>query len=334
MNDYIANNIVEAVGNILKDYRQNRPIDRMDALSEPDRAIITGITDQLFGVIYPGYFKDRTYRYYEIRNHLTVLMEDIAFRLNKQVCRSLKQDWLQNRAGDHALSMEEVDSLLTEDQAQALTRKAEEITVEFFRRIPKIREYLNTDLEAFFDGDPAAESRDEIILCYPGFYAITVFRMAHELYEMGVPMLPRIMTEHAHTQTGIDINPGATIGKYFFIDHGTGIVIGETTEIGEHVKIYQGVTLGALSTRGGRKLQNKKRHPTIEDNVTIYSGASILGGDTVIGKNSIVGGNVFITGSIAEDTRVSVKNQELRFDSDRHKLTHVEKPGDEWFYII
>ena len=148
-------------------------------------------------------------------------------------------------------------------------------------------------------------------------------------------MLPRIMTEYAHTQTGIDINPGATIGKYFFIDHGTGIVIGETTTIGEHVKVYQGVTLGALSTRGGRKLQNKKRHPTIEDNVTIYSGASILGGDTVIGRNSIIGGNVFITSSIEADTRVSVKNQELRFDSDRHELTPVEeKESEVWYYII
>ena len=334
MNNYIAKNIQETVCGILRDYRQERPIDRMDALSEPDKAIITELTDQLFGVIYPGYFKDRTYRYYEIRNHLTVLMEDIAFRLNKQICRSLKQDWLQNRADEDHLTNEEVDSLLSEQEAEALAQKAEQITVEFFRRIPKIREYLDTDLEAFFDGDPAAESRDEIILCYPGFYAITVFRMAHELYAMGVPMLPRIMTEHAHTKTGIDINPGATIGKYFFIDHGTGIVIGETTEIGEHVKVYQGVTLGALSTRGGRKLQNKKRHPTIEDNVTIYSGASILGGDTVIGKNSIIGGNVFITDSIAPDTRVSVKNQELRFDSDKHKVTEVEKNPEEWFYII
>lgn len=153
---------------------------------------------------------------------------------------------------------------------------SETITIDFFKRIPEVRDYLETDLEAFFDGDPAAESLDEIILAYPGFYAITVYRLAHVLYELKVPVIPRIMTEYAHGQTGIDINPGATIDKYFFIDHGTGIVIGETTNIGKHVKIYQGVTLGALSTRGGRKLQNKKRHPTIEDNVTIYSGASIL----------------------------------------------------------
>ena len=196
--------------------------------------MITGITDQLFRIVYPGYFTDRTYRYYEIRSNLTVTIEDIAYHLRKQISNSLKNDRVKT---------------LYEDKD----------------RIPQVREYLDTDLEAFFDGDPAAESRDEIILCYPGFYAITVYRLAHELYLLNVPMLPRIMTEYAHTQTGIDINPGATIGKYFFIDHGTGIVIGETTTIGDHVKIYQGVTLGALSTRGGRKLQNKKRHPTIEE---------------------------------------------------------------------
>jgi serine O-acetyltransferase len=168
-----------------------------------------------------------------------------------------------------------------------------------------------TDVEAFYDGDPAAFSIDEIIYCYPGLFAITVYRLAHVLYTLGVPMLPRIMTEHAHSVTGIDINPGATIGKYFFIDHGTGIVIGETTVIGENVKIYQGVTLGALSTRGGQSLRGKRRHPTIEDRVTIYSGASVLGGDTVIGHDAVIGGNAFITSSIAPGTRVSVKNQEL-----------------------
>ena len=172
-----------------------------------------------------------------------------------------------------------------------------------------------TDVEAFYDGDPAAYSTDEIIFCYPGLFAITVYRMAHVLYTLGVPMLPRMMTEHAHGVTGIDINPGATIGKYFFIDHGTGIVVGETTVIGDHVKIYQGVTLGALTTRGGQSLRGKKRHPTIEDNVTIYAGASILGGETVIGKDCVIGSNVFITHSIPANTTVSVKSQELQFKS-------------------
>jgi serine O-acetyltransferase len=159
-------------------------------------------------------------------------------------------------------------------------------------------------VQAAYDGDPAAYNKDEIIYSYPGLYAILVNRLAHELFLLGVPLIPRVMTEHAHSKTGIDIHPGATIGKYFFIDHGTGIVIGETTEIGDNVKIYQGVTLGALSTRGGQSLRNKKRHPTIEDNVTIYSNASVLGGDTVIGHDSIIGGSTFITESVPPESRI------------------------------
>lgn len=324
MKDYIFNNIPDTINRILADYQKNRPIDSLNALSEPDKLIINGITDQLFHVIYPGFYRDRTYRYYELRNFLRVTIEDIAFHLSRQIGNCLKREELKGRFSDEEQVTTEVDDLLGPDECRKLEQRAKEITVAFFDRIPVIREYLDTDLEAFFDGDPAAENRDEIILCYPGFYAITVYRLAHELYALQVPMLPRIMTEYAHTQTGIDINPGATIGKYFFIDHGTGIVIGETTNIGDHVKVYQGVTLGALSTRGGRKLQNKKRHPTIEDNVTIYSGASILGGETVIGRDSIIGGNVFITSSVAPGTRVSVKNQELRFDQDREIITEVE----------
>ena len=335
MSNYIADHIQETIGSILEDYTKKRQIDNLNALSEPDRRMINQLTDQLFYVIYPGYFRDRTYRFYEIRNHLTVSIEDIAFRLSKQIANCLQRDAIREHLEKGKADVDVDDEILLPGEILQIKEKAEQITVDFFRRIPKIREYLETDLEAFYDGDPAAENLDEIILCYPGFYAISVFRMAHELYIMGVPMLPRIMTEYAHGQTGIDINPGATIGKYFFIDHGTGIVIGETTTIGEHVKIYQGVTLGALSTRGGRKLQNKKRHPTIEDHVTIYSGASILGGDTVIGRGSIIGGNVFITSSVEAETRVSVKNQELRFDNDQHKLTEVDMQESEvWYYVI
>ncbi len=335
-NDYISRNVQQAICSILADYNNGRPIDSLHAVCEPDTRIIHNITDQLFRVAYPGYFRDRTYRYYEIRNNLTVTIEDIAYYLGHQISNALQNEILKGRYDDEELVRLATDKLLSHDEIRETEEKADRITIEFFRRIPKIREYLDSDLEAFFDGDPAAESRDEIILCYPGFYAITVFRMAHELYDLGVPMLPRIMTEYAHTRTGIDINPGATIGKYFFIDHGTGIVIGETTIIGEHVKIYQGVTLGALSTRGGRKLQNKKRHPTIEDNVTIYSGASILGGDTVVGSGSIVGGNVFITNSVEDGTRVSVKSQELKFDKDRKtmEVKEVDPAEETWFYQI
>ena len=179
------------------------------------------------------------------------------------------------------------------------------------KRLPEIQKMLLKDVQAGFDGDPAAKSKEEIIFSYPGFYAIYVYRIAHELYLEKVPFIPRIMSEFAHGKTGIDINPGATIGEYFFIDHGTGVVIGETTKIGNNVKIYQGVTLGALSTRMGQQLADVKRHPTIEDNVTIYSNSSVLGGETVIGENTIIGGNTFITESIPANTKVSAKSPEL-----------------------
>ena len=199
------------------------------------------------------------------------------------------------------------------EKPETAEEKAQSICLEFFRAIPQVRCVIQTDVQASYDGDPAASGTDEIIFSYPGLFAITVYRLAHVLYDLGVPMLPRIMTEHAHSITGIDINPGATVGKYFFIDHGPGIVIGETTTIGDHVKLYQGVTLGALTTRGGQSLRGKRRHPTIEDNVTIYAGASILGGETVIGRDSVIGSNAFITRSIAPGTTVSIKSQELQF---------------------
>ena len=227
-----------------------------------------------------------------------------------------------------------------DDYAQAseaeIKEASEEIAIEFISRIPKIREYLDTDMEAFYQGDPAAYNKEEIVLCYPGLLACTVNRLAHELFLLKVPLIPRMMTEYAHSRTGIDIHPGATIGKYFFMDHGTGIVVGETSIIGEHVKIYQGVTIGALSTRGGQSLRGAKRHPTIEDNVTIYAGASILGGETVIGAGSVIGSNVFITSSVKPGTRMSVKTQELVI---RHReelegpREHAEegKASENWY---
>ena len=205
----------------------------------------------------------------------------------------------------------------------------------FFTKIPKIRDYIESDLQAAFDGDPAAGCKEEIILAYPGLMASSINRIAHELYLLQVPVLPRIMTEYAHSETGIDIHPGATIGKYFFIDHGTGVVIGETAVIGDNVKIYQGVTIGALSTRGGQKLSGMKRHPTIEDNVTIYAGASVLGGKTVIGKNAVTGGNAFITSSIPANTKVSIKNQELEYKTgDNKRKTEEIRRSGEWYYVI
>ena len=279
------------VDGILEDYRHGRDIDKLTQRYDPDKEIIIDMIGKLLRIVYPGAFREKTYRIYNARHNLSMLIEDVMYNLNKQITLILRS------------TMEE----------EAAREKAQQISLEFFRAIPGVRAVAQTDVEAFYEGDPAAFSMDEIIFCYPGLFAITVYRLAHVLYEQGVPMLPRIMTEHAHSITGIDINPGATIGKYFFIDHGTGIVIGETTVIGDHVKVYQGVTLGALTTRGGQSLRGKKRHPTIEDNVTIYAGASILGGGTVIGRDSVIGSNVFITHSIPTCTTVSVKSQELQF---------------------
>ena len=279
---------------LLADYAKGRSIDRIEPFSQPDREIIVALINKLKRLLFPGYFRDHSYRIYNMQHSLAVLMEDVAYHLGQQISISL-------RLG------ETVDA----SRARKLDAQAQELTVQFLERLPEVRALLQTDLEAFFDGDPAATSLDEIIIAYPGLLAITINRLAHVLFELGVPLIPRIMTEHAHSRTGIDIHPGATIGRYFFIDHGTGIVIGETTVIGDYVKIYQGVTLGALSTRGGQSLRGKRRHPTIEDRVTIYSGASVLGGDTVIGHDAVIGGNAFITTSVAPGMRVSVKNQEL-----------------------
>ena len=279
---------------LLQDYSLGRHIDRIEPFSQPDREVIIALINKLKRLLFPGYFRDPSYRVYSVRHSLCALMEDVAYHLGQQIAIAL-------RGG------ETVDA----DRAAALDAQAQEITVRFLEQLPQVRALLETDLEAAYDGDPAACSMDEIIIAYPGLQAIMVNRIAHVLYELKVPLIPRIMTEHAHSRTGIDIHPGATIGRYFFIDHGTGIVVGETTVIGDYVKIYQGVTLGALSTRGGQSLRGKRRHPTIEDRVTIYSGASVLGGDTVIGHDAVIGGNAFITSSIAPGTRVSVKNQEL-----------------------
>ncbi len=309
----IENEIQGIIGNILDDYKQDRPIDRQDRFNQPDRGIVIDILEKLLMIVFPGHLKDKTFRVYSNDHQLSLLIKDVAFNLNRQVEIALKYD---------AATAE-----LSETELAALS---EEKVLAFLNRLPVVREYLDTDLQAALDGDPAATCYDEIIFAYPGLYAITVSRLAHELFLLGIPIIPRIMTEHAHSYTGIDIHPGATIGKYFFIDHGTGIVIGETTTIGEHVKIYQGVTLGALSLRGGQKLHGTKRHPDIEDNVTIYSGASILGGETRIGQGAIIGGNAFITQSVGPNTRVSVKNQELVLDSRDGSYRVVDlDPGAE-----
>ena len=290
--------IGQVVERILNDYSGGRDIDRIERCRYPDKSVITDITEKLLQIVYPGFFRDKSFRMYNSRHHLSLLMEEVMYHLSREIRLVFRNEGMENA-----------------------DEKAWEICLAFFDEIPAIRALVQTDVQAAYDGDPAATSKEEVIFCYPGLYAITVYRLAHVLYTLGVPMIPRIMTEYAHSRTGIDIHPGATVGDWFFIDHGTGTVIGETTVIGSHVKIYQGVTLGGLTTRGGQSLRGKKRHPTIEDYVTIYAGASVLGGDTVIGRDCVVGSNAFITDSVPPCTTVSMKTQELQYkDRDLQRL--------------
>ena len=302
----IEQRIEGVVDCILSDYAQGRDIDKIDLFRLPDKEIITDMIGKLMRIVYPGYSRDKSYRIYNARHNLSMLIEDVMYNLSKQIALVLQSGREDSGARD----------------------RAETLSLAFLGKVPEVRAMVQTDVEAAYDGDPAATSMDEIIFCYPGLFAITVYRLAHVLYELKVPMIPRIMTEHAHSLTGIDIHPGATVGKYFFIDHGTGIVIGETTVIGQRVKIYQGVTLGGLSTRGGQTLRGVKRHPTIEDNVTIYANASILGGNTVIGRDSVIGASAFITAPVPPCTTVTTKTQELQFKP--RSCAGCEKAKDHW----
>lgn len=317
MNHRLEKEVNQLVEAIIEDYDKGRDIDDViENFTNPNKDDIIKILDQLRNVIFPGYYKNKSYHVYTVRNNLSMQLEDVLYNLSKQISRVLK--YLPKYVGW---------------EERELLREGEKLSLQFLKKITQIRALIQTDLQAAYDGDPAAFNKPEIIFSYPGLYAIMVNRIAHELYLLGIPLIPRMMTEYAHTQTGIDIHPGAVLGKYFFIDHGTGIVIGETAIIGDYVKIYQGVTVGALSTRGGQKLNGKKRHPTIEDNVTIYAGASILGGDTVIGHDSVIGGNAFITTSIPPNTRVSIKNQELEYKQGKGNNKEINQ-SEEWYYII
>ena len=293
------------VDELITDYGGDKTIDEMKSFDQPNRESLIEILNKLQKLVFPGYYRNDAYKVYTVRNKASMLVEDVMFNLSKQIAIVLNDDPEDVYPCGSALP------------------KAEDMAIRFLHRLVHIRELIETDVHAAFRGDPAAFNLDEIIYSYPGLYAVFVYRIAHELYDIGVPLIPRIMTEYAHSTTGIDIHPGASIGKHFFIDHGTGVVIGETTVIGENVKLYQGVTLGGLSTRGGQSLKGTKRHPTIKDNVTIYSGASILGGDTVIGRDAVIGGNSFITSSVPDGARVSIRDQEL---SIRYEAGLPEKP--------
>lgn len=286
-------NLVTAV---LASYAEEPHTRHIDAGQLPSRDVIIEIVQLLRELIFPGYFGKQDLASSTLEYHTGALLHGIQEKLLSQIRRAI-----QHHASRHG-------ETLTDSDERATT-----IVREFMTGIPRLRAVLATDVQAAFDGDPAASDTDEIIFSYPGLFAILVYRIAHELYLRKVPLIPRIMSEYAHARTGVDIHPGATIDEHFFIDHGTGIVIGETVHIGKHVKIYQGVTLGALSTRAGQALKGVKRHPTLEDDVTVYSGASILGGETVIGQGAVISGNAFVIKSVPAQTRVSVKNPELQY---------------------
>lgn len=294
MSEEIRGTIDNAVRDIAEYYLSEESFAIKRGKHLPNRREIISVIKELRRLMFPGYFgpeniTDTTPEYF-IGNTLT----GVYVALKEQITTALLY--------------------MNDDDSEAdITQQAEDICEYFFGRLANIQQKLLKDVQAGFDGDPAAKSKEEIIFSYPGLFAIFVYRIAHELYMKNVPFIPRIMTEYAHSRTGIDINSGASIGEYFFIDHGTGVVIGETTNIGNHVKLYQGVTLGALSTRSGQQLAGIKRHPTIEDNVTIYSGSTILGGETVIGEESVISGGAFITASVPPRTKVAVKSPELTF---------------------
>ena len=291
------------VDRVVASYHAEPRTQHLDSTFLPSRAKSIALIEQLRRLVFPGFFDEKRLSSTEVRDHVSTLLAAIDNRLYEQVRQALRYE--QNRDGGGG------------DDCEACDEHARDRTLRFLERLPELRETLALDVQAAFDGDPAASSTDETIFCYPGVDAVFVHRIAHELHRLAVPLLPRIMSEYAHNETGIDIHPGASIGRSFFIDHGTGVVIGETCEIGERVKIYQGVTLGALSTKGGQAWRGRKRHPTIEDDVTIYGGAIILGGNTVVGRGATIGGSVFITASVPPGHTVTMKPPELRVSPDR-----------------
>jgi serine O-acetyltransferase len=289
-----------------------------DLTKQPVKSVVLEMIGQLQHILFPGLFENVYALSGSIKNRLCVLLEEVSYNLAAQTKLALRY---ASRYKDSA--QEEIDNA------------ALEITHRFISRIPAVKELLETDVEAAYNGAPAAYSRAEIIISYPGIYAVMVYRIAHELHLLSVPLIPRIMSEYAHSVTGIDIHPGAVIGKYFFMDHGTGIVVGETTVIGDNVKLYQGVTLGALSTKDSQSIRGVKRHPSRGDNVTVYSGATILGGDTIIGEGVVIGGNAFVVKSVSENTRVSIRNQELQLKSSSDISAPIELDQTKfWCYEI
>ncbi len=287
---------------ILTSYRIGGGMNNIDGSNLPSKRALAATCDDLLQLLFPGFHDQEPIHSLHLARVTAHRIYSIMDRLKDEVCKSLQ---------------------LREPSCPMMT--AEKLVVQFMQAIPAVRELLRTDVEAAFAGDPAASNSNEVILAYPFLEAIAIQRSAHVLYDLCIPLIPRMMTEWAHSRTGIDIHPGAQIGSHFFIDHGTGVVIGETAEIGSHVKLYQGVSLIARSLAGGQALRGKKRHPTVDNNVTIYAGATVMGGDTVIGAGSTVGANVFLTHSVPPRSLVFMEEKSLQIvDKDKRKAEWVE----------
>lgn len=299
--------VTKLTNELIASYAQVGGINHLDGKNLPSKRAITSITKDLLRLLFPGFFDEHLVHSSEIKVETAALLDSVLGRLEDEIRKSLEY----NPPADLA--------------KKDITTAARNITLEFLGCLPCVRDLLQTDTEAAFNGDPAALSREEIIVAYPFIEAISVQRLAHQLYLKNIPLIPRIMSEWAHARTGMDLHPGATIGTHFFIDHGTGTVVGETAVIGNHVKMYHGVTLGARSTSGGQQLRGKRRHPTIEDRVTIYPGATILGGETVIGAGSTIGGNVFIMDSVAPNSLVIYDGLDMRVLSKDDKKTSADQ---------
>ncbi len=285
------NRLSDIIEKVLESYNDLKGINHLEGTNLPSREAVEEIVNDIINIIFPGYYEKQELSFGDLNEYLWEKVVSVYHNLSKEIAKSLK-------------TIDEIGSKTDE----IISGLAVARTIQFLSRIPFIRQKLNGDVQASYEGDPAAKSFHEIIISYPGLFAIAIYRVAHELYHLEIPLIPRIIGEYAHRSTGIDIHPGAHIGNNFFIDHGTGVVVGETTQIGDNVRIYQGVTLGALSFKKdsfGRIMKGGKRHPTIEDNVVIYAGATILGGDTVVGKNSIIGGNVWLLESVPPNTTIT-----------------------------
>ncbi len=293
--------VTQLTDQLIVSYAKAGGINHLDGKNLPSKSAIAGITIDLLRLLFPGFYDERTIHSSELKVEMVSLMDSVAERLEDEIYKSLEY------ATPEGVSRDDLRPL------------AHETTLFLLGSLPRVRELLKTDVDAAFSGDPAALSREEIIVAYPFVETIAVQRVAHELYQRKIALIPRIMSEWAHARTGMDLHPGAQIGSHFFVDHCTGTVIGETCIIGNHVKVYHGVTLGAKSTSDVDNLRGKKRHPTIEDRVTIYPGATILGGETVIGEGSTIGGNVFLTVSVPANSLVVFEGVTMKVMNKRER---------------